>query len=85
MYNKPVFLSLWYFLTMRPALNFPLEGVVLDLTGLGQVMTLLENNTALLASEGSSDVHAHNYNSVNNTAHLFTSVYWILFFSISGL
>ncbi len=39
-YNKLVFLSLWYFLTIRPALNFPLEGVVLDLTGLGLVMTL---------------------------------------------
>ncbi len=39
-YNKLVFLSLWYFLTIRPALNFPLEGVVLDLAGLGLVMTL---------------------------------------------
>ncbi len=40
-YNKPVLLSLWYFLTMRPALNFPLKGVVLDLAGLGLVMALL--------------------------------------------
>ncbi len=27
---------------------------------------------------GSSDVHTHNYNSVNNTTHFFTFVCWIL-------
>ncbi len=76
-----------YFLTMRPALNFALEGVVLGLAGQELVIFSIHISLRLFSL---SMLLALMYTpivivSVNNTAHLFTSVYWILFFSISGL
>ncbi len=64
---------------MRPALNLALEGVVLGLAGLGLVIFSSSMSSLFSLSSDLMYTPIIIIVSVNNTAHLFTSVYWILF------